>query len=60
MPSRGSGPRPRPSAAPSTICTTDVTRIVADGVRMSPLPRSTEASELTSQTATMPPNSAFE
>ncbi len=60
MPRRGSGPRPRPSAAPSTICATDVTRIVADGVRMSPLPRSTDTSEFASHTVTMPPNSTSE
>ncbi len=50
MPSRGAPKRPSPSVAPVAICTSDTTRIAAEGTRMSPLPRTSEISMLKSHT----------
>ena len=56
MPSLGAGPRPRVSMPPTTICTTDAAMMTAEGSFMLPVPRTTEASVLHSQTSTAPAN----
>ena len=48
---------PSPSAPPIRICSTDDTSSVSEGTRMSPVPRSTEASVFSSQISTAPKNS---
>ena len=60
MPSCGTPNRPRPSVPPTTIWTSAAPIRVAEGSRMSPVPRSTDASVLTSQIAMAPENSTCE
>ncbi|MHC2722579.1 hypothetical protein ACVMGE_005066 [Bradyrhizobium diazoefficiens] len=52
--------RPSPSVPPSAIWSTLAPISVIEGRRMSPVPRITEASVLTSQIATAPENSTCE
>ena len=60
MPNFGRPNSPKPSAPPTAICTSAVPINVTDGIRMSPVPRTTEASVLTSQIAIAPENSTCE
>src|SRR6266850_2000683 len=60
MPNFGRPNSPRPNAPPTTICTSAVPISVADGIRMSPVPRITEASVFTSQIEIAPENSTCE
>ena len=60
MPSLGRPNSPRPNAPPTAICTSAVPISVTDGMRMSPVPRTTEASVFTSQIAIAPENSTCE
>ncbi len=55
MPSRGSGPQPRPSAPPSRICSAAATISAIEGTRMLPVPRRIDASVLNSHTVMAPP-----
>ena len=60
MPNFGRPNSPKPSAPPTAICTSAVPINVTDEIRMSPVPRTTEASVLTSQIAIAPENSICE
>ena len=60
MPNFGKPNSPRPSAPPTAICTIATPIRTAEGIRMSPVPRTTEASVLTSQIETAPENSTCE
>ena len=60
MPNCGRPNSPSPSAPPTAIWIMAAAISVADGSRMSPVPRSTEASVLTSQIAIAPENSTCE
>ena len=53
MPSRGKGPRPSPSAPPTMICTAAAMKMVVEGIRMLPEPRTIDASVLVIHTPTM-------
>ena len=57
MPQRGMGPRPSPSVPPTAICTSEAAKITADGMRILPVPRTTDASVLHSHTRMAPLNS---
>jgi hypothetical protein len=59
MPQRGNGPRPRPSAPPTAICSTATANTTEDGTRILPVPRTTEASVLHSHTSMAPLNSTW-
>ena len=60
MPNCGMPNSPRPSLPPTAIWISATAISVIEGTRMSPVPRTTEASVLTSQIAIAPENSTCE
>ena len=60
MPPRGRPHQPRPNAPPTSTCVAATTSKVADGTRMLPLPRTTEAQVFSTQTPTDPKKATLE